>query len=1194
MLDQLTEPLENILLLGKGQTYTQVRHNGLKRSQLDLIPTLGTPPSDYLFVSSLDATDLTIRVPIGRVAGQSDVHIRDYLNKVKVHETVQPAEWQKKMIQVIGGEDLAQQKEFRGYVDTYYNIAKDSFLGAYRVIFAKNEAVPVTKGLIDQIQNEVDKGATIFNYFGHGSAQVLEVAIGEPEFLDNYGKYPFFIFNGCALGNSYVDISIGEKYLFEPNVGAVSWLASTGFGFTSELLGYTRILHQELLRNKYAGTIGESIKSTISRYQNKNDNVNVQNCRQLVYQGDPAIRLLNPQLPDITVRNGKLNNDFSVIDKIEIDIDLYNLGRTSTDSVTLLVTAQNSDSTTTVFEGDFPIPNFLKKQTLSFEKSSFYSGLVKFTIEVDPKKRIDELSPDGEMNNIHSFEQLFELKKPLLIYPRQNAIVNTANVDFVFQIVNSQMDDIQINLELDTTPDFSNNGIAQYSFFTDRNTVEYAVALPPLDGKDFFYRIKTTHNGDESDWSTGAFAYLYKHNTGWSESHYENLRNVSKSFILLDSPYVSLEFGNKISNQYKIETNGTNAGGFNWNIFTIAGEFGIICNFKPNGIRVVAFHPNTEKRISSNSSSYNLPYPTTCEYWPADPKVPSQDEYYVKGNKTGLYEYNTAIQADRDSLLAYLKAVPDGYHIMLHNERNTNIENWENALFDELLTFGITDLKGKKEGEPFALFGTKGDPSQSLEKYADYSSSVPAIEQNIQMAFNIFPKVTDGSITTELIGAATSWSSINIELKDNDSPLDQFSYSVIGVDPDNNETRLFSKISTQTLDITSVDPNVYPYLKLQLDLSDSLKYTPLNVKRWTVYYTGISEGTIDKDALDFASADTLEEGEAFMFATQFKNISPILFDSSQTQVRIIGSNGISTELSLLNFDTILPGNSVEIRDTIDTYGLAGKYQLYVNANHNREVLEGEYKNNLFYKEFYVRKDFRNPLLDVTFDGIHILNRDLVSTNTVIVITGKDDNQFLLLDDPDLFNVQLRFPNADTFMTIDQDDPIFEFTPSTSPNEKATITISTMDLQDGIYTLKVLLKDKSNNGENTLPYSIDFQVITKKSISNIYPYPNPFTTCAKFLFTVTGNEVPDQMRINIYTITGRLVKQIDEMELGPIHIGNNLSEYCWDGTDDYGDRLANGVYLYKAEIYVNGEKIDLFETAGDHLFNNGFGKLYIAR
>ena len=62
-----------------------------------------------------------------------------------------------------------------------------------------------------------------------------------------------------------------------------------------------------------------------------------------------------------------------------------------------------------------------------------------------------------------------------------------------------------------------------------------------------------------------------------------------------------------------------------------------------------------------------------------------------------------------------------------------------------------------------------------------------------------------------------------------------------------------------------------------------------------------------------------------------------------------------------------------------------------------------------------------------------------------------------------------------------------------------------------------------------------------------------------------------------TITGRVVREIDLDELGPIHIGNNISEFRWDGTDEFGDRLARGVYLYKMSVRtMDGSSADKLE------------------
>ena len=80
-----------------------------------------------------------------------------------------------------------------------------------------------------------------------------------------------------------------------------------------------------------------------------------------------------------------------------------------------------------------------------------------------------------------------------------------------------------------------------------------------------------------------------------------------------------------------------------------------------------------------------------------------------------------------------------------------------------------------------------------------------------------------------------------------------------------------------------------------------------------------------------------------------------------------------------------------------------------------------------------------------------------------------------------------------------------------------------------------------------------------------------------------------------TITGKVVKEITSNELGPIHIGRNITEYKWDGTDMYGQKLANGVYLYRVLTNLNGKSLDKFKDSGDDTdkyFTKGYGKMYL--
>ena len=85
-----------------------------------------------------------------------------------------------------------------------------------------------------------------------------------------------------------------------------------------------------------------------------------------------------------------------------------------------------------------------------------------------------------------------------------------------------------------------------------------------------------------------------------------------------------------------------------------------------------------------------------------------------------------------------------------------------------------------------------------------------------------------------------------------------------------------------------------------------------------------------------------------------------------------------------------------------------------------------------------------------------------------------------------------------------------------------------------------------------------------------------------------------MKIQIMTVKGIVVKEITEQELGPIHIGTNISQYAWDGKDQYGGQLANGVYFYRVVTRLNNANMDGMSESYDKYFKKGYGKLVILR
>ena len=278
-------------------------------------------------------------------------------------------------------------------------------------------------------------------------------------------------------------------------------------------------------------------------------------------------------------------------------------------------------------------------------------------------------------------------------------------------------------------------------------------------------------------------------------------------------------------------------------------------------------------------------------------------------------------------------------------------------------------------------------------------------------------------------------------------------------------------------------------------------------------------------------------------------------------------------------------------------------QVFVNP---RILPEQNYSNNFIEIPFIVNKDNRNPLLEVTFDGIRIMNGDIVSPNPLVSINLKDDNKVQIRKDTVGMFIYLRRPCAVggncQFEKISLSSGEVKWSPAGPDNNFRMEYRPAQKLPNGIYTLKVQGSDVSGNlsgytGDKTFgePYQINFEVINESTVTHFYPYPNPFSTSTKFVFTLTGSIIPDQIKIQIMTVTGKVVREIMQDEIGPIKIGNNITQYAWTGTDEFGDKLANGVYLYRVIMRNStGEQINHRNTSADRGFKKDFGKLYILR
>jgi hypothetical protein len=378
--------------------------------------------------------------------------------------------------------------------------------------------------------------------------------------------------------------------------------------------------------------------------------------------------------------------------------------------------------------------------------------------------------------------------------------------------------------------------------------------------------------------------------------------------------------------------------------------------------------------------------------------------------------------------------------------------------------------------------------------------------------------------------------------------------------------------------------------------SDQISTTPNQLQYWRVNADYVPEGAIAPN-ISFKMKDTVDIGQNIDFAIAFKNISPAAFDSLAIKFKITDRNNQEHYINLPKGKPLLSGDTLFVTYTINTSDYYGNNILFVEINPDNDQQEQYHFNNFIYKNFVVRGDNYNPLLDVTFDGVHILNRDIVSARPHILIKLKDENKFLALSDTSLMKIQIRFPDG-TLRSYRYDNDTVRFTPANLANGDNTATIDFTPLlpgEDDEYELIVSGKDAVGNKAGDAEFHVIFRVVGKPMISNLLNYPNPFTTSTAFVFTVTGTQPPQNIRIQILTITGKVVREITSNELGPVHIGRNITEFKWDGTDMYGQKLGNGVYLYRVLTNLNGKGLDKFRDVDDNTdkyFTKGYGKMYL--
>lgn len=1181
-------------------SYYHIGGRNPKVHELDLIPTGITPSSDVFFTADFRNSSYIPAVPTGRLAATRPEDVISYLNKVKEYDaTPEGLPWRKNILQLGGGSSVSQINQIANYLRNFKIIAEGPYLGANVIEKYRQNVSEVVENI--NVSKEINNGVSLLTFYGHSSPGTTDLDIGMVSSpingYNNKGKYPVILMNGCNSGDAFIpnNKSFGEDWVNTPDKGAVAFIAHSDAGEVSYLYHYSSNFYATAFQDPqyYGKTLGEVQQKTIERaLQSSQSNIVIAMAMEMVLQGDPAIKLYNPSKPDyaaveseadvVSTTEGEILT--ASADKFNIILGAHNWGKAITDSVTVSVKRILADNTE-LEPVKVKVAPIMYKEKLVIpidNRGVAARGMNSFEVTLDGNFEVDELD---EMNNTARFQHFFPASGLVALTPAKYSVVNSKNVKVVVQTTLLEEGRQGFYLEVDTTHKF--NSSAKRSFTQPAGLLSTwdlnVAALGDLPDSTVYYwraRFQNYSEGEDTLYAASSFRVINGTKTGWSQSHVGQFQEADLNGMALQKNKPLWEF-TPIKSDIEIRTTG-GAKRFK------TPDHNLIIDGRP------MIHQGCSNPAGSDAARLTMVVINNKTLKLVENLVPA----YACGAEPYMYDFgDLRTVANRAKIEAFINAVPDNFYVVAISINNVPFKDFSASQKAALNKIGSKLINELENGAPFAIVGQKGVAVGKAYEVSAVSDGGPVREQDIILRNRILSNQETGEIASTVIGPALSWGTLHHNIEKHKAGNDTYKLSIIGLDADGNQTTLTEDVNSKAFDLSTVNAIAFSYLQLKAQLSDPTDRTAPQLDQWLVFYEAAPEGVIRPDLVQVNEAILTEQANKgrIKMPMVFQNITPFAFrDSLAVDVTITG-DGIQPIQKRMKLAPLAGNANATFDFELNTLALDGTYRLTMYVNPRLQP-EQHYFNNIYVVPFKVKSKL-HPIMDVAFDGVHIMDGELISPSPMISVTVKDENKFAFLEDASDMSVVMIHPQeGEKEITLDQASELvdhLEIFPATDKSD-FRVEFKPKPLSDGKYTMEIRAKDVAGKPSGISPYRINFLVENQSAITNFYPFPNPFSTKTNFIFTLTGAVIPDHIKIQILTVTGKVVKEIMKEELGPLRIGNNKTEYAWDGTDMYGDKLANGVYLYRVVVSQGPEQMRHKQKYGDKAFKNGYGKLYILR
>jgi hypothetical protein len=1116
--DHWAQPAPAYVLLFGDASWDYHRYFGSASIKTNYVPAYGYPAADNWFVCFDSTYSFLPSMYIGRIPCENPTQAQIAVAKVIAYDGLPLDEWCKKFLFITGGVDPSEQQTFNYLAEnTISTHITPAPLGGVPVRVYKS-----TPGYIDGenkalLQSIFREGISFVSFTGHSGGRVWGVTPGHPSELQNTdGRWPFISSVTCNVGgfSTPQNSVLAEDFLFADSRGAIASWASVSVGYVT----YGWLLNSYWLASAREDSVREFGKLTTNAalrlwavIGSGGITIAMINLNPLI--GDPLSRFPLPTKPDLTVRSADIGltlpyptpND----SMLSVRVMINNYGTVSPDSVGVTVADLYNGTTRYLVNNRKLPPTSFRDSLFILWNGRTQVGPHTLTASLDPTDSIQEAN---ELNNIATNDQYVYANNLYVVRPLNNMVVPSGVQRLVVTSpIGYDSSGFNYYFELDTVDTFDSPAlVVSGRILPDNAKGEWLTPSLPGD-RLYFWRVRTMHKALAGNWVTSAFITSTDLPAGQKVRVRESMQQ---------------QFARDVA----VNTQPSDSG--------------------------VTLRPSVP--LSMYVRSVGFRYNQTLEYYST---VKANEQYAIGywwelgssfmvmrvNDFTGSFTFKSFNVASNpalsDSMKDFINATPAGHYIGIAVifDGQSNVRESLRLTMD---TLGATLFRSIGYGQSYAFLGRKGNGAPGMVPLERLTNDTAVVSLTVPNYFSI----GSGSITSHATPIAAAWDSLHWRSA-GDAALTNIRLALLGIRSAGGVDTLLilprdsADVSLAWLDSVTAAQHYSAWKTAALLETADASYTP-RLTAWWVDFTPPADLAV--------SARTLGQTQAaaFPFPITVHNIGYKTSDSVSVKVYALDYLNNARLIAETVLDSIPVEGSRTATVSISTAGYGYRMLLRVVVSplhHGADLVE---ENNVAYYTLY-KKGVAPPIFQVYSDGKLLMDGDYVPPKPIILVKVPPEERTpaFAAAHMDLYVNDTKVEQATSVLSKsagERNASVEEtFSPSLSP---------------GRHALRFRLALLNTRGEvDTLERTLHVQVAGETKIVETYTYPNPFPKDTYFTFVLAGAGVPEEVRIRIYTVAGRRIRDL-EVPSSMLRIGFN--QVYWDGRDADGDEIANGYYFYE--------------------------------